>query len=84
MLVGEPPYGGGTAQAVLARILTEDPRAPTQIRPSISPNVDAAVRKALEKLPADRFASAEEFARALADSGFRYGDATPLRRGRRR
>ena len=34
------------------------------------PNVAAAVAKALEKLPADRFASAREFAQALADRGF--------------
>jgi serine/threonine-protein kinase len=37
--------------------------------------VDAAVRKALEKLPADRFASPQEFVRALGDEHFRYGEA---------
>jgi serine/threonine-protein kinase len=77
MLVGEPPYTGGSAQAVLAKILTEDARAATRIRPSIPTNIDGAVRRALEKLPADRFATADAFARALADPGFRYGDAVP-------
>ena len=48
MLVGEPPYTGGSAQAVLAKILTEDPRSATVVRPSIPANVDAAIRKALE------------------------------------
>jgi serine/threonine-protein kinase len=75
MLVGEPPYTGGSAQAVLAKILTEDARAATRIRPSIPANVDGAIRRALEKLPADRFPTADAFATALTDPGFRYGDA---------
>jgi serine/threonine-protein kinase len=73
MLVGEPPYLGGTAQAVLGKIISGVPVTPTQHRPSIPPNVDAAIRQALEKLPADRFASAQDFAKALQDPGFRYG-----------
>ena len=74
MLVGEPPFTGATAQAVLAKILTGEAPAPTAGRPAIPPHVDAVVRRALERLPADRFASAEDFARALADPGFRHGD----------
>ena len=74
MLVGDPPYGGSTAQAVLAKILTDPAPAPTKIRLSIPPNVDAAIRKALEKLPADRFATAQEFSKALGDAAFRHGE----------
>jgi serine/threonine-protein kinase len=37
--------------------------------------VDAAIRCALEKLPADRFASTQDFGRALQDPAFRYGPA---------
>ena len=73
MLVGEPPYPGTTAQAVLGRIIAGKPVSATEQRASIPANVDAAVRKALEKLPADRFASAQEFVRALGDEHFRYG-----------
>ncbi|MEJ2204190.1 MAG: serine/threonine-protein kinase, partial [Gemmatimonadota bacterium] len=73
MLVGEPPYLGKTAQAVLGKILQGDPVSATTARKSIPANVDAAIRKALEKLPADRFATADGFAQALADSGFRHG-----------
>jgi eukaryotic-like serine/threonine-protein kinase len=65
MLAGEPPFTAPTAQAVVARVLTEDPRSLTTQRRSVPPAVDAAVRRALEKLPADRFASAAEFAHAL-------------------
>ena len=65
MLAGEPPFAGPTAQAVVARVLTEQPRSLTNQRRSVSPVVDAVVRRALEKLPADRFDSAADFARAL-------------------
>ena len=74
MLVGDPPYQGSTAQAVLAKILTDPTPAPTKVRLSTPPNVDAAIRKALEKLPADRFTTAQDFSQALGDAGFRHGD----------
>jgi serine/threonine-protein kinase len=73
MLVGDPPHTASSAQAVLAKILTEDARAPAESRRAIPLNVDAATRKALEKLPADRFAGALSFAGALADPAFRHG-----------
>ncbi len=74
MLVGEPPYPGTTAQAVLGKIIAGKPVSATDERPSIPANVDAAIRKALEKLPADRFTSAQDFVRALGDEHFRYGE----------
>ena len=66
MLAGEAPFTGATAQAVVARVITEQPKSLTAQRRSIPPGVDEAVRTALEKLPADRFQSAGEFARALS------------------
>ena len=78
MLVGEPPYPGTTAQAVLGKIIAGKRVSATEERPSVPANVDAAIRKALERLPADRFASAQDFARALADEHFRYGEAPVL------
>ena len=74
MLTGDPPYVGSTAQAVLGKIIQGAPVSATEIRKSIPRNVDAAIRKALEKLPADRFTGAHEFARALGDSSFRHGE----------
>jgi len=68
MLVGEPPFTGPTAQAIVAKVMTEPPRAPATIRKSVPPSVDAAVRTALEKLPADRFGTAAEFAAALSST----------------
>jgi len=73
MLVGEPPYTGGTAQIILGKIITGEPVSATKTRASVPANVDAAIRKALEKLPADRFRDAGAFTRALVDSGFRHG-----------
>ena len=74
MLVGDPPYPGSTAQAVLGKIIAGKPVSATDERPSIPANVDAAIRRALEKLPADRFTSAQDFVRALGDEHYRYGE----------
>ena len=79
MLTGDPPYIGSTAQAVLGKIIQGAPVSATEIRKAVPANVDAAMRKALEKLPADRFMGAQEFARALADPGFRHGEAAGLK-----
>ncbi|MFV1987882.1 MAG: protein kinase [Gemmatimonadota bacterium] len=75
MLTGDPPYLGSTAQAILGQIIAGKAVAPTEKRQSIPANVDAAIRKSLEKLPADRFTGADDFARALADPAFVHGDA---------
>jgi serine/threonine-protein kinase len=66
MLTGEPPHAGSTSQAVIARVLTEKPRSVRASRPSVSPQTEAAVERSLEKLPADRWATAREFGEALA------------------
>ena len=82
LLVGEPPFQGTTAQAVLGKMLTTEPPRTSLERGAVPPNVDGAIRKALEKIPADRFKSAADFARALEDSHFRYeraGVASPTR-----
>ncbi|HEU4880269.1 MAG TPA: hypothetical protein VFT21_12485, partial [Gemmatimonadaceae bacterium] len=70
MLVGEAPFTGPTVQAIVARVMTESPRPVTGQRKSVPQNVNAAVLRALEKLPADRFHSAAEFSTALASPGF--------------
>ena len=74
MLTGDPPYTGSTAQAVLGQIIQGEAVSATKKRGSVPANVDAAIRCALEKLPADRFTSAQEFVRALGDPHFRYGE----------
>ena len=65
MLSGEPPFSGATTRALVARVMTEEPRSLSESRRTVPPHVAMAVSRALEKVPADRFASANEFADAL-------------------
>ncbi len=65
MIAAEPPVTGGTAQAMIAKLLTERPVRLRVIRPTVSVGMEAATERALSKVPADRYASAGEFARAL-------------------
>ena len=70
MLTGDPPFTGSTAQAIMARVLTETPRPMVPQRHTIPGPIEAAVFQALEKLPADRFATAAEFSEALGNPRF--------------
>ena len=70
MLTGEPPFTGSTVQAIVAKLMTDPPRPLTELRKSVPVHVEAAVLAALEKVPADRMASAAAFAQALDDPGF--------------
>jgi hypothetical protein len=74
-LAGEPPFTGPTAQAIIARVMTEDPRGLQIQRRTIPAHVEAAVRTALEKLPADRFPSASAFSEALANPSYALSGA---------
>ncbi|MEW5916625.1 MAG: protein kinase, partial [Gemmatimonadota bacterium] len=65
MLSGEPPHNGNTAQAIIARLLTEAPRPLSALRHTVPAHVAGAVHRALEKLPADRYTTAHDFADAL-------------------
>ena len=69
MLAGEPPFVGPTAQSIVARVITEKPKSLTAQRHTVPPHIDDAVQRALEKLAADRFASAAIFADALRQTG---------------
>jgi eukaryotic-like serine/threonine-protein kinase len=69
MLTGEPPHTGATAQAIIARVLTEQPRSVRASRPSVPEHVERALEGALEKLAADRWPSAGQFADVLQGRG---------------
>ena len=68
MLVGDPPFTGSTAQAIVAKVLTEKPAPPSKFRDTVPESVDDAVLTALAKLPADRWSTAAEFVAALEGS----------------
>ena len=65
MLVGEPPFRGSTLTAVIANRLSSPVPSPRAFRELVPEAVDAAVRKAMATLPADRFTTASQFADAL-------------------
>src|SRR5512147_2721178 len=56
MLLGEPPFTGPTAQAIIAKVMTTEPAPLVPQRKSVPPAVEQAVLTAIAKLPADRFA----------------------------
>ncbi len=70
MLTGNPPHTGASAQQIIMKIVTEDAAPVTKLRKAVPQNVADAVAKSLEKLPADRFATAAEFGAALGNPGF--------------
>jgi serine/threonine protein kinase len=74
LLTGSPPFVGSTAQIVLGEVVTAPPVPPIRLRAKVPLNVDAAVRKALEKRPSDRFESCGAFIEALADPRFSHDD----------
>jgi eukaryotic-like serine/threonine-protein kinase len=65
MLTGEPPFTGPSAQAIVAKVMTEKPTPPSATRDTVPEAVEDAVLTALAKLPVDRFATAAAFATAL-------------------
>jgi serine/threonine protein kinase/Tol biopolymer transport system component len=86
MLAGDPPFVASAAQAVIMKIITEPAQSVTTRRKNVPANVDAALARALEKLPADRFESAKAFADALQNAAYtsaRDGQATASSRRNR-
>ncbi len=65
MLAGQPPHTGPNTQAIIARLIMERPMPLRTIRDTVPRGVDRAVMQALAKVPADRFATADEFATSL-------------------
>src|SRR5213594_3862612 len=78
MLVGEPPFPGPTAQAVMARHVHERPPSIQVVRPTVPRAIQEAVEVALAKVPADRYSTTARFARREPRSRPRGG----ARRGR--
>ena len=65
MLTGEPPHRGTTSGAILAKKVSGETASVRQLRPAVTEDVDHAIRKALEVVPADRHRTAAEFAAAV-------------------
>jgi TolB-like protein/Tfp pilus assembly protein PilF len=65
MLAGHPPYSAPNTAALLARKSLEPMPPLRTTRSSVPRGVEQAIAKALSRVPADRFASARDFAHAL-------------------
>jgi Tol biopolymer transport system component/tRNA A-37 threonylcarbamoyl transferase component Bud32 len=75
MLSGEPPFSGPTAQAIVARVLTEPVPPIRARRDTVSAALEAAIQGAVRRLPADRFATPRAFADALVQAAGAPGAA---------
>jgi serine/threonine protein kinase len=67
LLLGRPPYQGANAMSVIYQILNTDPSPVRQHREDVSPELEAACMRAIEKDPEKRFKTWEEFGSALAE-----------------
>jgi len=67
MLAGQPPFTGPTAQAIVARHMSAPVPSIRLVRPQVPEGVERVIERALAKVPADRYASAREFADVLAN-----------------
>jgi len=65
LLTGEKPFTGESTTTIMYKVLREEPVPPSQLNVTLAPELDAVVKKALAKAPAQRFQSGEEFAQAL-------------------
>src|SRR5579862_7276219 len=68
MLAGEPPFGGPTAQAVVAKHLSAPFPQVRHSRPDVPPRIDDVLARATAKAPADRYATAAAFRSGLSES----------------
>jgi tetratricopeptide (TPR) repeat protein len=84
MLAGEPPFTGPSAQAILARHAVDPVPSLRTVRSTVPPAVEHAITRALAKVPADRFATAEEFIRGLDQATAITAAPYPRSRLRRR
>jgi len=80
MLAGEPPFTGPNARAIVAQVMNEEPRPLAQRRRTVPDQVEAAVARALEKLAADRWQTAAQFAEALTSAGRAPAPRRPILR----
>jgi len=68
MLAGDPPFGASSAQAVLAKKLSEPVPRLSSLRETVSLALEEAIHRALARIPADRFGTTTEFAAAAAEA----------------
>lgn len=68
MLTGKVPFDGDRPVAVAMKQISDEPVPPGQVQPGIPPELSAVVMRALAKRPSERYRTADELSRALADA----------------
>ena len=68
MVTGEKPFFGDSLATLLYKIVREQPIEPRRFNPTVSSQMESVLRKALEKSPADRYATCSDFVHALTDA----------------
>ena len=68
MLTGRVPFDGGPPVAVAMKQITDEPVSPRIVEPSVPRELEAVVLRALAKRPSERYRTAEEMSRALAEA----------------
>jgi tRNA A-37 threonylcarbamoyl transferase component Bud32 len=66
MLTGRAPFKGNNPYVVLEQHVSEPPRPPTELVPSIPPEAEALILRCLQKSPEQRFQSMHELGQVLA------------------
>jgi len=67
LLTGEKPFEGGLT-AIMHKVLNTEPPPPSALSVTVPHSFDMVVQKAMQKRPEDRFASANEFSKAVRDA----------------
>jgi serine/threonine-protein kinase len=81
ILTGEKPFTADYLPTLLYKIVREEPAPPQRLNTTLSPQVETVMRRALAKIPAQRFETCTEFVNALAAACNVSGDWVPLPRG---
>jgi serine/threonine protein kinase len=68
VLTGEKPFVADHLPSLLYRIVREDPVPPQRLNPTLGPQVEVVLRKALSKSATERYATAVEFVDALTNA----------------
>ncbi|MGA3186965.1 MAG: serine/threonine-protein kinase [Bryobacteraceae bacterium] len=81
VLTGEKPFVAEYLPTLLFKIVREEPLSPQRLNPTLGPQVDTVLRKALSKNPADRYENCTEFVNVLSTACNATHGWMPLPRG---
>jgi serine/threonine-protein kinase len=81
IMTGEKPFVADHLPTLLYRIVSEEPAPISRLNPTLGPQVESVVRKALSKSPGERYGECTEFIDALIRASSAKPDWSPMARG---